>query len=293
MTHKAGFVNIIGNPNVGKSTLMNAWVGEKLSIVTHKAQTTRHRILGIVNHDDYQVVLSDTPGILEPAYKLQENMMDFVKGAFQDADILVYMVEVGEKKMNNEAIFEKLTHSEQPLLLLLNKIDNIDQEELEAQFEYWQALIPKAMIYPISALNKFNIGVVFDKIVSLLPESPAYYDKDTLTDKSERFFVAEIIREKILKYYSKEIPYSVEIEVEEFVHEEKILKIRAIIFVARDSQKGIIIGHKGVALNKVGTLARRDMEVFFKKKIFLDLYVKVNKDWRDKDSQLKRFGYEN
>jgi len=293
MTHKAGFVNIIGNPNVGKSTLMNAWVGEKLSIVTHKAQTTRHRILGIVNHDDYQVVLSDTPGILEPAYKLQENMMDFVKGAFQDADILVYMVEVGEKKMNNEAIFEKLTHSEQPLLLLLNKIDNIDQEELEAQFEYWQALIPKAMIYPISALNKFNIGVVFDKIVSLLPESPAYYDKDTLTDKSERFFVAEIIREKILKYYSKEIPYSVEIEVEEFVHEEKILKIRAIVFVARDSQKGIIIGHKGVALNKMGTLARRDMEVFFKKKIFLDLYVKVNKDWRDKDSQLKRFGYEN
>jgi GTP-binding protein Era len=293
MKHKAGFVNIIGNPNVGKSTLMNAWVGEKLSIITHKAQTTRHRILGIVNHDDYQVVLSDTPGILEPAYKLQENMMDFVKGAFQDADILVYMVEVGEKKMNNEAIFEKLTHSEQPLLLLLNKIDNIEQEELEAQFEYWQALIPKAMIYPISALNKFNIGVVFDKIVSLLPESPAYYDKDTLTDKSERFFVAEIIREKILKYYSKESPYSVEIEVEEFVHEEKILKIRAIIFVARDSQKGIIIGHKGVALNKVGTLARRDMEVFFKKKIFLDLYVKVNKDWRDKDSQLKRFGYEN
>ena len=291
--HKAGFVNIIGNPNVGKSTLMNAWVGEKLSIITSKAQTTRHRILGIVNHEDYQVVLSDTPGILEPAYRLQENMMDFVKGAFQDADILVYMVEVGEKKMNNEAIFEKLTHSEQPLLLLLNKIDNIDQEELEAQFEYWQALIPKAMIYPISALNKFNIGVVFDKIISLLPESPPYYDKDTLTDKSERFFVAEIIREKILKYYKKEIPYSVEIEVEEFVHEEKILKIRAIIFVARDSQKGIIIGHKGVALNKVGTLARRDMEVFFKKKIFLDLYVKVNKDWRDKDSQLKRFGYEN
>lgn len=293
MTHKAGFVNIIGNPNVGKSTLMNAWVGEKLSIITTKAQTTRHRILGIVNHEDYQVVLSDTPGILEPAYRLQENMMDFVKGAFQDADILVYMVEVGEKKMNNEAIFEKLTHSEQPLLLLLNKIDNIDQEELEAQFEYWQALIPKAMIYPISALNKFNIGVVFDKIVSLLPESPPYYDKDTLTDKSERFFVAEIIREKILKYYKKEIPYSVEIEVEEFVHEKKILKIRAIIFVARDSQKGIIIGHKGVALNKVGTLARRDLEVFFKKKIFLDLYVKVNKDWRDKDSQLKRFGYEN
>ena len=195
--------------------------------------------------------------------------------------------------MNNEAIFEKLKFSEQPLLLLLNKIDNIEQEELEAQFQYWQEMIPRAMVYPISALNKFNIDVVFDKIVSLLPESPPYYDKDTLTDKSERFFVAEIIREKILKYYSKEIPYSVEIEVEEFKQEEAILKIRAIIFVARDSQKGIIIGHKGRALNKIGTLARRDLETFFKKKIFLDLYVKVNKDWRDKDSQLKRFGYEN
>ena len=196
MAHKAGFVNIIGNPNVGKSTLMNAWVGEKLSIITHKAQTTRHRILGIVNQEDYQLVLSDTPGILEPVYKLQENMMDFVKGAFQDADILVYMIEVGEKKMNNEAIFDKLKSSEQPLFLLLNKIDNIDQEELDVQFDYWQKLLPKAMIYPISALNKFNIDLVFDKIVSFLPESPPYYDKDTLTDKSERFFVAEIIREK-------------------------------------------------------------------------------------------------
>ena len=293
MVHKAGFVNIIGNPNVGKSTLMNAWVGEKLSIITHKAQTTRHRILGIVNQEDYQLVLSDTPGILEPVYKLQENMMDFVKGAFQDADILVYMIEVGEKKMNNEAIFDKLKSSEQPLFLLLNKIDNIDQEELDIQFDYWQKLLPKAMIYPISALNKFNINLVFDKIVSLLPESPPYFDKDTLTDKSERFFVAEIIREKILKYYSKEIPYSVEIEVEEFIFQQDILRIRAIIFVARDSQKGIIIGHKGRALNKIGTRARRDLEIFFKKKIFLDLYVKVNKDWRDKDSQLKRFGYEN
>lgn len=293
MVHKAGFVNIIGNPNVGKSTLMNAWVGEKLSIITHKAQTTRHRILGIVNQEDYQLVLSDTPGILEPVYKLQENMMDFVKGAFQDADILVYMIEVGEKKMNNEAIFDKLKSSEQPLILLLNKIDNIDQEELDIQFDYWQKLLPKAMIYPISALNKFNINLVFDKIVSLLPESPPYFDKDTLTDKSERFFVAEIIREKILKYYSKEIPYSVEIEVEEFIFQQDILRIRAIIFVARDSQKGIIIGHKGRALNKIGTRARRDLEIFFKKKIFLDLYVKVNKDWRDKDSQLKRFGYEN
>jgi GTP-binding protein Era len=203
------------------------------------------------------------------------------------------MIEVGEKKMNNEAIFDKLKSSEQPLILLLNKIDNIDQEELDVQFDYWQKLLPKAMIYPISALNKFNIDLVFDKIVSFLPESPPYYDKDTLTDKSERFFVAEIIREKILKYYSKEIPYSVEIEVEEFIFQQDILRIRAIIFVARDSQKGIIIGHKGRALNKIGTRARRDLEIFFKKKIFLDLYVKVNKDWRDKDSQLKRFGYEN
>jgi len=293
MVHKAGFVNIIGNPNVGKSTLMNAWVGERISIISAKAQTTRHRILGIVNHDDYQLVLSDTPGILEPAYKLQENMMDFVRGAFQDADVLVYMVETGEKKMNNDAIFEKLKNTDQPLLLLLNKIDNVDQQILETQFVYWQELLPNASIFPISALNKFNIDTVFEKIVSLLPESPPYYDKDTLTDKPERFFVTEIIREKILKYYSKEIPYSVEIEVEEFIREENILRIRAIIFVARDSQKGIIIGHKGRALTKIGTLARRDLEAFFKTKIFLDLFVKVNKDWRNNDSQLKRFGYNN
>ena len=199
MNHKAGFVNIIGNPNVGKSTLMNAWVGERLSIISSKAQTTRHRILGIVNHDNYQVVLSDTPGILEPAYKLQENMMDFVYGAFQDADVLVYMVEIGEKKMNNEIIFSKLKNSKQPLLLLLNKIDKVDQESLEQHFEYWQTELPNAKIYPISALNKFNLDTVFDTVVSLLPDSPPYYDKETLTDKPERFFVNEIIREKILK----------------------------------------------------------------------------------------------
>ena len=293
MNHKAGFVNIIGNPNVGKSTLMNAWVGERLSIISAKAQTTRHRILGIVNHDNYQVVLSDTPGILEPAYKLQENMMDFVYGAFQDADVLVYMVEIGEKKMNNEIIFSKLKNSKQPLLLLLNKIDKVDQESLEQYFEYWQIQLPNAKIYPISALNKFNLDTVFDTVVSLLPDSPPYYDKETLTDKPERFFVNEIIREKILKYYSKEIPYSVEVEVEEFKKESDLLTIRAIIYVARDSQKGIIIGHKGKALNKIGTLARRDLENFFKSKVFLDLYVKVNKDWRNKESQLKRFGYNN
>lgn len=293
MNHKAGFVNIIGNPNVGKSTLMNAWVGERLSIISAKAQTTRHRILGIVNHDNYQVVLSDTPGILEPAYKLQENMMDFVYGAFQDADVLVYMVEIGEKKMNNEIIFSKLKNSKQPLLLLLNKIDKVNQESLEQYFEYWQIQLPNAKIYPISALNKFNLDTVFNTVVSLLPDSPPYYDKETLTDKPERFFVNEIIREKILKYYSKEIPYSVEVEVEEFKKESDLLTIRAIIYVARDSQKGIIIGHKGKALNKIGTLARRDLENFFKSKVFLDLYVKVNKDWRNKESQLKRFGYNN
>lgn len=293
MNHKAGFVNIIGNPNVGKSTLMNAWVGERLSIISAKAQTTRHRILGIVNHDNYQVVLSDTPGILEPAYKLQENMMDFVYGAFQDADVLVYMVEIGEKKMNNEIIFSKLKNSKQPLLLLLNKIDKVDQESLEQYFEYWQTELPNAKIYPISALNKFNLDTVFDTVVSLLPDSPPYYDKETLTDKPERFFVNEIIREKILKYYSKEIPYSVEVEVEDFKKDSDLLTIRAIIYVARDSQKGIIIGHKGKALNKIGTLARRDLENFFKSKVFLDLYVKVNKDWRNKESQLKRFGYNN
>ena len=293
MNHKAGFVNIIGNPNVGKSTLMNAWVGERLSIISAKAQTTRHRILGIVNHDNYQVVLSDTPGILEPAYKLQENMMDFVYGAFQDADVLVYMVEIGEKKMNNEIIFSKLKNSKQPLLLLLNKIDKVDQESLEQHFEYWQTELPNAKIYPISALNKFNLDTVFDTVVSLLPDSPPYYDKETLTDKPERFFVNEIIREKILKYYSKEIPYSVEVEVEDFKKDSDLLTIRAIIYVARDSQKGIIIGHKGKALNKIGTLARRDLENFFNSKVFLDLYVKVNKDWRNKESQLKRFGYNN
>ena len=293
MEHKAGYVNIIGNPNVGKSTLMNALVGERLSIITSKAQTTRHRILGIVNDEQHQIVFSDTPGVMNPAYKLQENMMDFVHGAFQDADILLYMVETGEKGLKDEKLFERLKNTDLPVLLLLNKIDRVEQDFVKEQILFWKELLPNAEIHPISALNKFNLDLVMTRIKALLPVSPPYFEKDALTDKSERFFVSETIREKILKYYKKEIPYSVEIEVEEFFDEEDIIKIRAIIFVARESQKGIIIGHKGRALKKVGTLARRDMEAFFQKKIFLDLYVKVNKDWRDDDKQLKRFGYNN
>ncbi|MDG1190403.1 MAG: GTPase Era [Flavobacteriales bacterium] len=293
MEHKAGYVNIIGNPNVGKSTLMNALVGERLSIITSKAQTTRHRILGIVNDDEHQIIFSDTPGVIDPAYKLQENMMDFVHGAFQDADILIYMVETGEKELKDMKLFERLQNTDIPLILLLNKIDTVEQDFVKEQIGIWKERLPKAEIHPISALNKFNLDLVMDRIKELLPVSPPYFDKDALTDKSERFFVGETIREKILKYYKKEIPYSVEIEVEEFFDEEKIIKIRAIINVTRESQKGIIIGHKGRALKKVGTLARRDMEAFFQKKIFLDLYVKVNKDWRNDDKQLKRFGYNN
>ena len=293
MEHKAGYVNIIGNPNVGKSTLMNALVGERLSIITSKAQTTRHRIFGIVNDEQHQIVFSDTPGVMNPVYKLQENMMDFVHGAFQDADILLYMVETGEKGLKDEKLFERLKNTDLPILLLLNKIDRVEQDFVKEQILFWKELLPNAEIHPISALNKFNLDLVMARIKALLPVSPPYFEKDALTDKSERFFVSETIREKILKYYKKEIPYSVEIEVEEFFDEEDIIKIRAIIFVARESQKGIIIGHKGRALKKVGTLARRDMEAFFQKKIFLDLYVKVNKDWRDDDKQLKRFGYNN
>ena len=293
MEHKAGYVNIIGNPNVGKSTLMNALVGERLSIMTSKAQTTRHRILGIVNDEQHQIVFSDTPGVMNPSYKLQENMMDFVHSAFQDADILLYMVETGEKELKDEKLFERLKNTDLPILLLLNKIDRVEQDFVKEQILFWKELLPNVEIYPISAINKFNLDLVMARIKALIPVSPPYFEKDALTDKSERFFVSETIREKIIKYYKKEIPYSVEIEIEEFFDEEDIIKIRAIIFVARESQKGIIIGHKGRALKKVGTLARRDMEAFFQKKIFLDLYVKVNKDWRDDDKQLKRFGYNN
>ena len=292
MAHKAGYVNIIGNPNVGKSTLMNAFVGERLSIITSKAQTTRHRILGIVNGEDFQILFSDTPGIIKPAYELQASMMDFVKSAFEDADILIYMVEIGEKELKDESFFNKITNAKIPVLLLINKIDKSSQEEVEEKIAYWQAKVPNAIIYAISALENFNVDTVFEKIVELLPESPAFYPKDQLTDKPERFFVNEAIREKILIHYKKEIPYSVEIDTEEFFEEENIIKIRSVIMVERDSQKGIIIGHKGTALKRVGTEARKDLEKFFGKKIFLELYVKVNKDWRSNKNQLRRFGYQ-
>ncbi|REH56750.1 GTP-binding protein Era [Tenacibaculum gallaicum] len=291
MTHKAGFVNIIGNPNVGKSTLMNALVGEKLSIITSKAQTTRHRILGIVNGEDYQIVFSDTPGIIKPAYELQESMMDFVKSAFEDADVLIYMVEVGETVLKDEAFFNKIIQSKIPVILLLNKIDKSSQEEVEAKIEYWKKKVPNSFVYVISALEKFNVDTVFYKIIELLPDAPPFYPKDQLTDKPERFFVNEKIREKILQHYKKEIPYSVEVETESFVEEDNIIKIRSVIMVERDTQKGIIIGHKGSAIKRVGTEARKDLQQFFDKKVFLDLYVKINKNWRSNDRQLKRFGY--
>lgn len=291
MAHKAGFVNIIGNPNVGKSTLMNAFVGEKLSIITSKAQTTRHRILGIVNGEDFQVILSDTPGIIKPAYQLQESMMDFVKSAFEDADVLIYMVEIGEKELKDEAFFNKIVHSEIPVLLLLNKIDKSNQEQLEEQVQLWKSKVPNAEIYPVSALQGFNVSEVFNRIVELLPESPAFYPKDTLTDKPERFFVNEIVREKILMHYKKEIPYSVEIDTEEFFEEEEIIRMRSVIMVERETQKGIIIGHKGAALKRVGVEARQDLEKFFGKQVHLELYVKVNKNWRSDARQLRRFGY--
>lgn len=291
MTHKAGFVNIIGNPNVGKSTLMNALVGEKLSIITSKAQTTRHRIFGIVNGDDFQAVFSDTPGIIKPAYELQESMMDFVKSAFDDADVLVYMVEIGEKALKDEAFFKKIINSKIPVLLLLNKIDTSNQEQLDGQIELWKTQVPNAEIFPISALEGFGVENVLHRIVELLPESPPFYPKDQLTDKPERFFVNEIIREKILLNYKKEIPYAVEVDTEEFIEDENIIRMRAVIMVERDTQKGIIIGHKGSALKRVGVEARKDLEKFFGKQVYLELYVKVNKNWRSNQNQLKRFGY--
>jgi GTP-binding protein Era len=291
MTHKAGFVNIIGNPNVGKSTLMNAFIGEKLSIITSKAQTTRHRILGIVNGEDFQVVLSDTPGIIKPAYEMQESMMQFVKSAFEDADVLLYMVEIGEKELKDEAFFNKIIHSNIPVLLLLNKIDQSNQDQLEEQVSMWQAKVPNAEIFAISALENFNVKEVFNRILELLPESPPYYPKDALTDKPERFFVNETIREKILLNYDKEIPYAVEVETEEFIEDEKIIRIRSIIMVERDTQKGIIIGHKGEALKRVGMQSRHDLEKFFGKQIHIELYVKVSKDWRSNAFQLRRLGY--
>jgi GTP-binding protein Era len=289
--HKAGFVNIIGNPNVGKSTLMNAFVGEKLSIINSKAQTTRHRILGIVNGDDFQAIFSDTPGIIKPAYQLQSSMMDFVKSAFQDADILIYLVEIGEKALKDEAFLTKIVNAKIPVILLLNKIDKADENQLVEQVAYWKGQVPNAEIFAISALENFGVAEVFNRIIELLPASPAFYPKDQFTDKPERFFVNEAIREKILKHYKKEIPYSVEVETETFEEEEHIIRIRSIIMTERESQKAIIIGHKGESLRRVGTEARKDLERFFGKKIFIELYVKVNKNWRNNENQLKRFGY--
>jgi GTP-binding protein Era len=291
MAHKAGFVNIIGSPNVGKSTLMNVLVGERLSIITSKAQTTRHRIMGIVNGEDFQIVYSDTPGVLKPNYKLQESMMNFVHTAITDADLLLFVTDIYEDIKLEEHILNKIKHAKVPILLLINKIDLATQEKLEEKVAYWKTEVPHAEVIPVSALEKFNINYIFDRIIALLPEGPGFYGKDELTDKPEKFFISEIIREKILMNYKKEIPYSVEVVVESFKEEPTIVKIRAEIMVVRESQKGIIIGHQGKALKKVGTEARKDMETFLQKQVFLELFVKVNKDWRDSDNQLKRFGY--
>lgn len=291
MDHKAGYVNIIGNPNVGKSTLMNALIGHKLSIITPKAQTTRHRILGILNEKDFQIVFSDTPGVIDPSYKLQENMMNFVYSALHDADILIYMIEIGEKGLKDTKLFERLKSTNIPVLILLNKIDLADQDFVSQQMKLWSSRLPNADLLPISALNNFNLDVIKKKIVNMLPVSPPYFDKESITDKSERFFIEEIIREKILKHYKKEIPYSVQIQIEEFVNEKDIIKIRAIIYVMRETQKGIIIGHKGMGLKRIGSEARRDIEAMLDKKVFLETPVKIKKNWRNDNKQLKKFGY--
>lgn len=289
--NKAGFVNIIGNPNVGKSTLMNALVGERLSIVTAKAQTTRHRIMGIVNGEDYQIVFSDTPGILKPNYMLQESMMEFVDIAIGDADIILYVTDVVEKMDKNIEYIEKLNKVECPVIIAINKIDETKQEKVIELVEKWHSTVPKAEILPISALNKFNVDVLLNRIVELLPKQHAWYDRDVFTDKSMRFFASEIIREKILLNYSKEIPYCTEVVIDAFEENEEIYNISAIINVIRESQKGIIIGPRGLALKRVGTQARRDMEKFFEKKVFLKMFVKVNPNWRESKKELKKFGY--
>jgi len=290
--HKSGFVNIVGNPNVGKSTLMNRLVGERISIITSKAQTTRHRIMGIVNTDAMQIVYSDTPGVLRPNYKLQESMLNFSESALGDADVLLYVTDVVEKTDKNEKFLSRVQKAECPVLLLINKIDLSNQNDLESLVMLWHELLPKAEIYPISAQSAFNIDVVRKRIEELIPPSPPFFEKDALTDRPARFFVTEIIREKILLYYQKEIPYSVEVAVEQFIEEENNIHIKSLIIVERDSQKGIIIGHRGQALKKVGMMARKDLERFFDKKVFLEVFVKVETDWRNRDNMLRSFGYE-
>ena len=290
--HKAGFANIVGNPNVGKSTLMNALLGERISIATFKAQTTRHRIMGIYNTDDMQIVFSDTPGVLKPAYKLQESMLEFSNSALTDADVLLYVTDVVEKAEKNDDFIDKVSKLDVPVIVLINKIDLTDQQKLETLVESWHSLLPKAEIIPISASNKFNVDVVMRRVKDLMPDSPPYFDKDQWTDKPARFFVSEILREKILLYYDKEIPYSVEVVVEQFKEAEKKISINAVIYVERESQKGIIIGHQGKALKRVSTEARKSLEKFFGKTIYLETFVKVDKDWRNSDQELRNFGYD-
>ena len=290
--HKAGFVNLVGNPNVGKSSLMNHFVGDRISIATFKAQTTRHRILGILSSDDYQIVFSDTPGVLKPNYKLQEAMLAFSLSALEDADVLLYVTDTIEDSSKNSDFIEKVEKLNIPILVLINKIDLTNQENLISLVEQWHERLPKAEIFPVSAKAKFNTDKVLERIIELLPESPNYFDKDQLTDKPSRFIVSEILREKILLYYDKEIPYSTEVVVNEFHEEDKIIHISATIYVERESQKGIIIGHRGIALRKVGMEARRDIERFFNKKVFLKTFVKVDSDWRNSDKELKMFGYD-
>lgn len=290
--HKAGFVNIVGNPNVGKSTLMNALLGERISIATFKAQTTRHRIMGIYNTDDMQIVFSDTPGVLKPAYKLQESMLEFSNSALTDADVLLYVTDVVEKAEKNDDFIDKVSKLDVPVIVLINKIDLTDQQKLGTLVESWHSLLPKAEIIPISASNKFNVDVVMRRVKDLMPDSPPYFDKDQWTDKPARFFVSEILREKILLYYDKEIPYSVEVVVEQFKEAEKKISINAVIYVERESQKGIIIGHQGKALKRVSTEARKSLEKFFGKTIYLETFVKVDKDWRNSDKELRNFGYD-
>jgi len=292
MLHRSGFVNIVGNPNVGKSTLMNRLVGERISIITSKAQTTRHRIMGIVNTDSMQIVYSDTPGVLQPNYKLQQSMLNYSESALDDADVLLYMTDTVEKTDKNEMFLHRVQKAECPVLLLINKVDLTNQQELEKLVSLWHEQLPNAVIIPIAAQTGFNVDVVQKRIEALIPPSPPYFEKDALTDRPARFFVTEIIREKILLYYQKEIPYSVEVVVEQFEDKERTIHIQSLIIVERESQKGIIIGHRGQALKKVGTMARKDLEKFFEKKIFLELFVKVEDDWRNRDNTLRQFGYE-